>query len=438
VSTAHPRFPSSLKSFIIQSFLLSLHYRLKACALWSAWPNISYITGLVAFLASTKSLSQEREAPGNNMSHFSLSGGVDYEVPTYVSGSGAPTAPMITPSSNHSYDHAQHDHNMDHDLTNMDPSLTDLTNSVQGTAYTQLSQAQEAASFQLQLQAAAASEAALANEMHDTNHPPNNSQPLATGIIETPKTRRLGRACDICSKRKVKCGEEFPCKNCVDLGVQCTFSRPAKRRGPTNKVVESLKRQRIDDKTDNPPSSSHFDPQSFDSIAPFEQIHGLVIAYFTYLYPIFPFPPEAVVLSRLNKREDQDIDKSFLALISSMTGLMACVFPKLIEQHHFEGYSDSSSFVLRCTETSLKARAFVRGSRNVDDAATAFFLAITARINGQPRQFSGHAADSLSILRSLGVFLKDDPQVDGFVNDAVTKEIVSRIFWAIYAAAKYV
>jgi hypothetical protein len=363
------------------------------------------------------------------MSQYPISGGVNYEVPAYVSGSVAPSETMVAPSTDLSH---SHDHN-GHLDPNMDPSLIPPT---QDTAYLQPTQDQEAASFQLQLQAAAANEAAIAGGMQDgSQHIIPQSQP--SGLIETTKTKRLGRACDACSKRKVKCGEEIPCKNCVDLQIECTFSRPAKRRGPANKVAQNLKRQRIEDElglvNETSTSSSAL---SVESIAPFEKVHTLVYAYFTYLYPIYPFPPETVVLARLSKREDHYTDKSFLALISSMIGLVATTFPRLTEQILSENYSDSSSIVHRCTEICLKVRAPVRESLNVDDAATAFFLAIIARINERPREFSGHASDSLGILQSLRKFQEDGPPTDGIVEDPITKELTSRIFWAIYGTSR--
>jgi hypothetical protein len=363
------------------------------------------------------------------MSQFSLSGGVDYEVPAYISGSVAPSETMVAPTSDQSH---IHDHN-GHMDPNMDPNLIPPT---QDNSYVQSSQDQEAASFQLQLQAAAANEAAIAGGMHDGSQH-IVPQPHSSGSIELPKTKRLGRACDACSKRKVKCGEEIPCKNCVDLQIQCTFSRPAKRRGPANKVAQDMKRQRIDDgNVMVEGSSAHLTSLTVESIAPFDKVHTLVYAYFTYLYPIYPFPPEAVILARLSKREDQHMDKSFLALISSMIGLVATTFPRVIEEVLHESYPDSSSFVRQCTEICLKARMPVRESLNVDDAATAFFLGITARINGHSRQFSGHASDSLSILQSLRKFQDDVSQTDSIVEDTVTKELTSRIFWSIYGTTR--
>jgi hypothetical protein len=48
------------------------------------------------------------------------------------------------------------------------------------------------------------------------------------------KLRRISRACDFCHRRSIRCkpsGQDQRCQNCVDFDVECTFHRPAKKRG---------------------------------------------------------------------------------------------------------------------------------------------------------------------------------------------------------------
>jgi hypothetical protein len=49
------------------------------------------------------------------------------------------------------------------------------------------------------------------------------------------KLRRISRACDFCHKRSIRCKasleDETRCQNCVDFEVDCTYDRPAKKRG---------------------------------------------------------------------------------------------------------------------------------------------------------------------------------------------------------------
>ncbi len=48
------------------------------------------------------------------------------------------------------------------------------------------------------------------------------------------KLRRISRACDFCHRRSIRCKpsqEADRCQNCTDFDVDCTFDRPAKKRG---------------------------------------------------------------------------------------------------------------------------------------------------------------------------------------------------------------
>jgi hypothetical protein len=48
------------------------------------------------------------------------------------------------------------------------------------------------------------------------------------------KLRRVSRACDFCHRRSIRCEssqEAQRCQNCVDFDVDCTFLRPANKRG---------------------------------------------------------------------------------------------------------------------------------------------------------------------------------------------------------------
>ncbi|KAF1985860.1 hypothetical protein K402DRAFT_454843 [Aulographum hederae CBS 113979] len=58
---------------------------------------------------------------------------------------------------------------------------------------------------------------------------------------DAAKGNRLAKACDGCSRRKIKCDDARPCKGCTDLNIPCTSTREAKRRGPENKVARAIK-----------------------------------------------------------------------------------------------------------------------------------------------------------------------------------------------------
>lgn len=55
--------------------------------------------------------------------------------------------------------------------------------------------------------------------------------------------RRSSKACDQCRKYKCKCersNPNEPCKNCVMLGTQCTFSGPSRKRGPPKGYIDAI------------------------------------------------------------------------------------------------------------------------------------------------------------------------------------------------------
>ncbi|KAF2422452.1 hypothetical protein EJ08DRAFT_737880 [Tothia fuscella] len=362
--------------------------------------------------------------------------GVNYEVPAYAS-SPAPSAPMISRSQ-------AYQTNMDPNLA-MDPDLTqllphagrnsnDFMDSIHG----------QGTPYQLQLQAAAANEAALAGEIQSSqangevgsdlgaDRGVGNGVSGAAGT--TPKNRRLGRACDACSKRKVKCGEEVPCKNCVDIDIQCTFSRPTKRRGPANRVAEGIKRVRVGGEDGETLSSTTQGSVGMDAIAPHDKLATLVFDFFTFLGPIYPFPPEALVMSRLEQREDQ-VTKSFTALVASMLALLAASFPRLVRDALPGVASNIDHFSSRCAKLSLENRPPVRESTDADVAATCFFLGIVSHLKGRSREFTGHMMDSLSIIRANGVLNNEEP-INGAVVDPISKEMCIRIFWSIYTTTK--
>jgi hypothetical protein len=309
-----------------------------------------------------------------------------------------------------------------------------------------MSQAEEQV-FQMQLQAAAA----------DGSDEPVTSIEQMTQD-HAVKQRRSGRACDPCSKRKVKCGDEVPCKNCVDLGVPCTFVRPAKRRGPANKIAENLKRARYEINYLNTPpgtaatgagpalapapaSASAMAYHSLDSIALFETVHLMLYDFFTYVYPTFPFPHEHLTMDRLKKREDTR-NKSFCGLVASMLAALAAVFPRLADtalgQHEQTGHVISNEvFISRCMLVCEQSRGPLTSGRDVDDAATAFFVGLVSYVRKQPRQTEMYLIESLSIVRYLGVE-QDGVLADGSPADFVTKELCRRIYWAVYGLTRCV
>jgi hypothetical protein len=324
---------------------------------------------------------------------------------------------------------------MDHQIEDdsaIEPSLANMP--PEETFSSGFSQAEEQV-FQLQLQAATAAAS-------DESIVPPTEQMTHDHAI---RQRRLGRACDACSKRKVRCGDEVPCKNCMDLGVPCTFERPAKRRGPANKVAENLKRARYEVNDLNTPPKIAAAPGpalpylSLDSLAPFDTIHRLLYDFFTYLYPIFPFPHEHLVMERLRKREDAQ-NKSFCALVASLVAAVSAMFPRIAQEalgpHEQNGHVVANEvFVGRAMLVCEQSRGPLTGGRDVDDAATAFYVGLVSHLRKQPRQLEMYLSEALSIVTYLGV-QHDGVLADGSPADLVTKEICRRIYWAVYSLTR--
>ncbi|KAJ5541464.1 hypothetical protein N7494_006540 [Penicillium frequentans] len=72
---------------------------------------------------------------------------------------------------------------------------------------------------------------------HDTSpadHKSNQSLPMQ-------KRRRVGRACDECRRKKIKCDGKQPCTHCTVYSYECTYDQPSnRRRNPAPQYVEAL------------------------------------------------------------------------------------------------------------------------------------------------------------------------------------------------------
>ncbi|PHH71528.1 hypothetical protein CDD80_5224 [Ophiocordyceps camponoti-rufipedis] len=209
-----------------------------------------------------------------------------------------------------------------------------------------------------------------------------------------PKLTRLRRACDMCSMRKVKCDDSsIPCRPCRELGVDCTYDRETKRRGPPNKHAEAAKaakRARVElaaspsamaaaavaatttttttatttpsTTTTNmplhhpsaslsavaiPQSSSSPSPHNAaktlvsisadaavdaDAIAPLPVLEHLVDDFFTYVHPLAPFPHEPTFRQSFANREDRTRPE-FLGLLAAMVAALVASFPRSAHEH---------------------------------------------------------------------------------------------------------
>ena len=166
----------------------------------------------------------------------------------------------------------------------------------------------------------------------------------------------------------------------------------------------------------------------------------MVYDFFTYVYPIFPFPHEHLVMDRLRKREDAH-NRSFCALIAALLASLATVFPRvaqvaLSELEQNGNVIATDVFIGRCMLVCEQTRGVLNSGRDVDDAATAFFLGVVSYGRRQMRLVDMHMGEVLSILRYLGV--EDGGLLaDGAPADHVTGELCRRLYWAVYDLDRY-
>jgi hypothetical protein len=285
-----------------------------------------------------------------------------------------------------------------------------------------------------------------------------------------PKLTRLRRACDMCSMRKVKCDDtDVPCRPCRELGVDCTYNRETKRRGPPNKHAEAAKaakRARVDVPT--PPVGVVMNvspsPQTAaktlmnistdgvldaESIAPMPVLELLVDDFFTYIHPLAPFPHEPTFRQSFANREDRTRPE-FLGLLASMVCALVASFPRsarehLKAQHSTHLFPRAIVMIEKCREIALLSRGSkwqLKQPKTLDDAATSYFLGLASGYVHQWNASGQFMAETLTLVRELGfnrpkhpgelpTFGNDNCSPDPLPFNHVKDQIGKRIFWCL-------
>ncbi|KAJ4170981.1 hypothetical protein NW754_007124 [Fusarium falciforme] len=287
-----------------------------------------------------------------------------------------------------------------------------------------------------------------------------------------PKLTRLRRACDMCSMRKVKCDDSnVPCRPCRELGVDCTFNRETKRRGPPNKHAEAAKaakRARADSQavataaavfgamSPSPQTAaktlmniSTEGVLDAESIAPMPVLELLVDDFFTYIHPLAPFPHEPTFRQSFANREDRT-KPEFLGLLASMICALVASFPRsarehLKAQHSTHLFPRAIVMVEKCREISLLTRGSkwpLKQPKTLDDAATSYFLGLASGYTHQWNASGQFMAETLTLLRELGfhrpkhpgdlpTFGNDNCSPDPLPFNHVKDQIGKRIFYCL-------
>ncbi|RDA89475.1 hypothetical protein CP533_3634 [Ophiocordyceps camponoti-saundersi (nom. inval.)] len=308
--------------------------------------------------------------------------------------------------------------------------------------------------------------------------PPQQQQSSSLGSLVAvgrdptinPKLTRLRRACDMCSMRKVKCDDSsIPCRPCRELGVDCTYARETKRRGPPNKHAEAAKaakRARVDVAVPSSSSTAAASPSPHnaaktlvsisadavvdaDAIAPLPVLEHLVDDFFTYVHPLSPFPHEPTFRQSFANREDRTRPE-FLGLLAAMVAALVASFPRsarehLKAQHGSQLFPRPVAMVDRCRDVALITRGsrwVLKQPKTLDDAATSYFLGLASAYAGQWNASRYFLAETLTLIRELGFSRPKHPgHLPTFGNDAysadplpfnhVKDQIGKRIFWCL-------
>lgn len=283
-----------------------------------------------------------------------------------------------------------------------------------------------------------------------------------------PKLTRLRRACDMCSMRKVKCDDtDIPCKPCRELGVDCTYNRETKRRGPPNKHAEAAKAAKRARLEPVPAGANEFPsptPQisakptltysnegviDAESIAPMPVLELLVDDFFTYIHPLAPFPHEPTFRQSFANREDRTRPE-FLGLLASMMATLVASFPRcarehLKAQHSTHLFPRAIVMIDKCREIALTTRGskwVLKEPKTLDDAATSYFLGLASGYTHQWNASHHFMAETLTLIRELGFTRPKQPgDLPTFGNDPyspdplpfnhVKDQVGKRIFWCL-------
>ncbi|KAF4509448.1 hypothetical protein G6O67_003622 [Ophiocordyceps sinensis] len=283
-----------------------------------------------------------------------------------------------------------------------------------------------------------------------------------------PKLTRLRRACDMCSMRKVKCDDtDVPCRPCRELGVDCTYERETKRRGPPNKHAEAAKaakRARVDVSPAVSVAAAFASPRNAaktlinissdglvdaETIAPLPVLELLIDDFFTYMHPLAPFPHEPTFRQSFANREDRT-RPDFLGLLASMIAALVASFPRSAREHlklQHGPHLFPKPVVLadRCRDIALLTRGgkwVLKQPKTLDDAATSYFLGLACGCSDQWNASRHFMAETLTLIRELGFARpKHAGDLPTFGNDAysahplpfnhVKDQIGKRLFWCL-------
>lgn len=266
------------------------------------------------------------------------------------------------------------------------------------------------------------------------------------------------------------------CKACISAGISCTTLRTSRPRGLRNRVVEMIKRAGVSETTiescgaslsssstsaqsasplsstalpeRNSPSPPEYLLASFpakeispssspvfqqelsqgepgrstvrsismtfcaESMFPIDVVHALLDGFFTYLYPLCPFPHEQTFRTAWAGREDV-LSEPYLALLASMLGAYIATFPgqareQIVRSYYLDEKTHLANDIERCRRVCISARAsglVANDGWRIHTAATSYYLATIHFRSEQWRQGSVYLGECFTVLCNIW----DDP-----------------------------
>ncbi|KAI4109974.1 MAG: hypothetical protein L6R37_000324 [Teloschistes peruensis] len=299
-----------------------------------------------------------------------------------------------------------------------------------------------------------------------TTQPKRKEKPSKKGA----SVPRLRKACDSCSKRKVKCDEGGrPCKACASLDIPCTYARPSRRRGPRNRHADAIKGQlgHVAGIENGGPSSPTYAAQTLaslaqppipspESICPKKLLDLLVDDYFKFIHPLIPIPHEPTFRELLANPQDYPIEdrNRNLALLASMVGTLVAAAPHLPRQHiqqlNMEHYVPDSFVLLeQCRRTAINAHGlyYFMPDPTVEDAMIAYLQGLIGGYTSDWASCHLYMGLCLTVLRvgrlhrrygpgseaAANMNTKQAVMVPGQGRNVVLQELSKRMFWIMFS-----
>lgn len=203
---------------------------------------------------------------------------------------------------------------------------------------------------------------------------------------------------------------------------------------------------------------------SAEAICPIAIVSYLVDDYFTYIHPLVPIPHETSFRPAFISGEASR-NTTFLALLASMVGCVAAVYPQKAQQH-FQALRIENSvlhnpvvLVERCHKVIVQAQGDPNEDRllTVHDAQVHYLQGLACAYSFAPQTSLRHFKMCISILQHIGAHKASTYKYKGPTiganqprmtpngdtlqgpqpgqPDLVIEEVTKRTFWAIFATA---